>query len=266
VIEEDRRTVQLQLFGVRSDTDWIRYDLSDDLIDLASWFQPEENLWELKLSLNENLYGYDTYYRGNTFCLELIRPPTNLGKLRRKRIVIDPGHSSDPGAIGPTGLTEAEANLAIALEVRDELVRQGAQVIMTRQDSSHVNLYDRPVIAKSYEADLFVSIHNNALPDGVNPFENNGTSTYYYHPHSIDLARAVHRRMLKATKLDDHGLYHGNLAVNRPTQYPAILVECAFIIIPEQEALIKTKKFRRRVAKAIRKGIEDFFKELDKQD
>jgi N-acetylmuramoyl-L-alanine amidase len=122
---------------------------------------------------------------------------------------------------------------------------------MTRQDDQHVALYDRPSIANSNDADLFVSIHNNALPDGVNPFENNGGSTYYYHPHSIDLARAIQKELLQETKSKDYGLYHGNLAVNRPTQYPAVLVECAFMILPEHEALLKDDKYCKKVAKGI---------------
>ncbi|UCG61866.1 MAG: N-acetylmuramoyl-L-alanine amidase [Candidatus Zixiibacteriota bacterium] len=258
VYEDDRRNIRVQLFGVTSNTDWIRYDFNSDLIDLTSWSQPEEGVWEFTLSLTQDIWGYDSYYQGNTFFLKINKPPEDIKNWRGKRVVIDPGHSSDKGAIGPTGYTEAEANLHIALAVRDELQDKGATVIMTRDDDSHVDLYERPVIAKLTDADLFVSIHNNALPDGVNPFDNSGTSIYYYHPHSIDLARAIHREMLDELDLPDFGLYHGNLAVNRPTQYPAVLVECAFIIIPEQEAMIKTDKFRKKVAKAITKGIDQF--------
>jgi len=61
--------------------------------------------------------------------------------------------------------------------------------------------------------------------------------------------------------MPDFGLYHGNLAVNRPTQYPAILVECAFMIIPEQEALLQTEDYRRKIAHAIARGVEVFLKE-----
>lgn len=263
VFEDDRRTLRLQLFGVTSDTDWIRYDFSSDLVDLVTWSQPEPGMYELRIALNENIWGYDSYYEGNTFFLQINKPPDRLNdKLKGKRIVLDPGHSRDFGAIGPTGLTESIANLAIALELRKELQSKGAIVIMTREDTSHVELYDRPVIAGVADADLFVSIHNNALPDGVNPSDNNGSSTYYYHPHSIDMARAIHKELLKETKLRDFGLYHGNLAVNRPTQYPAVLVECAFMILPEQEALLKTTKFREKVAKGITKGLENFLKEF----
>lgn len=149
--------------------------------------------------------------------------------------------------------------------MRKELEKKGVEVIMTREDMSDLPLYDRPKIARAADADLFISIHNNALPDGVNPFENNGVSTYYYHPHSIELARSIQSELLKGTDLNDYGLYHGNLAVNRPTQYPAVLVECAFIILPEHEAMLKTEKFQKKVARSIRKGIEKFLKEYDRE-
>ncbi len=260
IIEDDRRTIRIQLFGVTTDTDWIRYDLSDPLIDIATWAQVEESLYELKIALTQDIWGYDAYYVGNTFHFQLNKPPSNIRKIKGKRIVIDPGHSKDHGAIGPTGLTEAKANLGIALVLADRLRKKGAEVTLTREDDSDVPLYDRPAIAKARDADLFISVHNNAVPDGVNPFTNNGVSSYYYHPHSIELARAIQKRMIKATGLPDHGLYHGNLAVNRPTQYPAVLIECAFMIIPEQEAMLKTNKFRKTIAKAIIQGIEDFLK------
>jgi len=262
ITEVDRRHLRVQLFGVTSDTDWIRYTFGEELIDLVTWEQVEPGLYQLDIRMTRDIWGYDAFYEGNTFYLEIKKPPENLNSLKGKRIVIDPGHSSDPGSIGPTGLTEKVANLNIALKLAERLRDKGATVIMTRSDSSHVDLYDRPAITKANQADLFVSIHNNALPDGVNPFVNNGASCYYYHPHSINLARAIQKEMLKETKQKDYGLYHGNLAVNRPTQYPAVLVECAFMIIPEQEAMLKTEDFQKKCAKAITKGIEKFLKEF----
>ncbi len=264
--EINSRTITIQFFGVISDTDWIRYDFDDKLIKLITWSQPESDLYELKLELTQDLWGYDTYYFGNIFRFVLNRPPEKIKSLKNKVIVIDPGHSKDSGAIGPTGLTEANANLAISLKLRDILKSKGAKVVMTREDTSDVPLYDRPKIALENDADLFISIHNNALPDGVNPFTNNGTSTYYYHSHSIELARAIHPELVKATGLTDHGMFHGNLAVLRPTQYPAVLLECAFMMIPEQEAMIKDDNFRSKVAKAITKGIEKFLEKYDHEN
>jgi N-acetylmuramoyl-L-alanine amidase len=134
---------------------------------------------------------------------------------------------------------------------------------MTRSDNRPVTLQERPVIANSVDADLFVSVHNNALPDGVDPRTNNGVSAYYYHPHSSGLARCIHEEMLLATGLPDHGWYHGNLSVIRPTQYPAVLVECDFQILPEREAALKTAGYRRTVARAITRGIERFLEGYD---
>ena len=264
VEENGNREIALYLYGVISDTDWIRYDFDDDNLVLATWSQVDPEMYCLRLRFKRALWGYDVYYDGHILKWQINKPPQSINKLKDKIIIVDPGHSPDPGAIGPTGLIEAEANLNIALRLRDELTQKGARVVMTRDDMSPLPLYDRPEIAKLSGADLFVSIHNNALPDGINPFENNGVSSYYYHPHSIELARSIQTELLKATGLNDHGLYYGNLAVNRPTQYPAVLIECAFMIIPEQEALLKTEKFQKKVAGAVRKGIERFLKDYER--
>ena len=51
-----------------------------------------------------------------------------------------------------------------------------------------VDLWPRVALAESAGAELLVSIHNNALPDGINPFTNNGTSVFYNQPRSVPLA------------------------------------------------------------------------------
>lgn len=73
IFEDNRRTVRIQLFGVTTDTDWIRYGLDDDLVDLAVWSQPEEGLYELRLQLTQDIWGYDAYYHGSNFCFEIGR-------------------------------------------------------------------------------------------------------------------------------------------------------------------------------------------------
>lgn len=258
--EEDEYTLAVYLYGVNSDTDWIRYDFGDKDLRLATWKQVEPDLYCFTLHFNRPIWGYDTCFDGSIFKLQVNKPPQDIASLNNKVIVVDPGHSPDPGAIGPTGLKESVANLTIALALKKELEKKGARVIMTRDDMSAVTLYQRPEIAVASKADLFVSVHNNALPDGVDPLTNNGVSSYYYHPHSIALARSIQAELIDRLDLNDYGLYHGNLAVNRPTQYPAVLVECAFIILPDQEALLKTEKFQKKTARAIRVGIEKFLK------
>jgi N-acetylmuramoyl-L-alanine amidase len=260
ISEPDATTMIVELFGVTMDTDWFRFDFGDTMLTAATWTQPEPELFRLELRFSLPIWGYHAGYRGNSFELTIKHPPDDIHSLRGKVIVVDPGHKPDPGSIGPTGLTEAEANLAIALILRDELKRSGAKVVMTREGDEGLELYGRPKVADSVDADLFVSVHNNALPDGTSPFVNYGVSSYFYHTHSQALARTIHQKMVALPNQKDHGFYHGNLAVLRPTERPSVLIECGFMILPEQEAWLKTKSYRRRVAHAIAQGIEEFLK------
>jgi len=256
----DPAVLKISVYGATSDIDWIRYDADDVLVDYADWRQPEPGLLEYFVHLNlDRLWGYDSYYDGNTLVVAIRKPPEHGRDLRGLKIVIDPGHSPDRGSVGPTGLAEKDANLWISKQLKSELEHRGAIVHLTRTGGEDLPLYDRPIAAREAGADLFVSIHNNALPDGVNPWENHGVSTYYYYPSSKDLADGVLHSLLNELEMPSFGLYRANFAVIRPTQYPAILVECAFMIIPEQEAALKTPEFQERVGKAIAEGIEHYY-------
>lgn len=83
----------------------------------------------------------------------------------RPLVVIDAGHGGrDPGAIGTDAegrrVQEKDITLALALALRDELLRQGGiRVALTRADDRILPLPYRPEIARRLEASLFVSIH-----------------------------------------------------------------------------------------------------------
>lgn len=84
--------------------------------------------------------------------------------LKVKKIAIDAGHGGkDPGAIGKSGLKEKVITLDIAKRLA-VLVRErlGCEVVMTRDKDEFIELGERPKIAVSNKADLFVSIHVNA--------------------------------------------------------------------------------------------------------
>lgn len=78
----------------------------------------------------------------------------------RPLVVIDAGHGGkDPGA-GSAGVLEKDLTLALALALRDELLRGGGvRVALTRSDDRYLWLGERPVIARRLGADLFISIH-----------------------------------------------------------------------------------------------------------
>jgi N-acetylmuramoyl-L-alanine amidase len=84
--------------------------------------------------------------------------------LKIRTIAIDAGHGGhDPGAIGKSGMKEKTITLDVAkrlaLLVKERL---GCDVVMTRDRDVFIPLEERPFIAKSKGADLFVSIHVNA--------------------------------------------------------------------------------------------------------
>ncbi|MEO0036047.1 MAG: hypothetical protein RLZZ501_2070, partial [Pseudomonadota bacterium] len=80
-------------------------------------------------------------------------------------IVIDPGHGGiDPGAIGVSGIYEKHITLAMARELKAALERGGRyQVYLTRDRDVFIRLRDRVAIARQYGADLFISLHADAV-------------------------------------------------------------------------------------------------------
>jgi len=189
------------------------------------------------------------------------RPPDidPLNPLAGLLIAVDAGHPPG-GGTGPTGLTEADANLPVARALESMLTSAGARVLMLRTDAFPVDLGSRPRLATQMNADLLVSLHNNAFPDGVNPFQNNGTSVYYYQPHSLDLAKAVQSELLAELRLRDIGIGRADLALARPTWMPSVLSETMFMMIPQQEAALRDPDVQRRIAAAHLRAIEKFLR------
>ncbi|HHV61809.1 MAG TPA: N-acetylmuramoyl-L-alanine amidase [Firmicutes bacterium] len=182
------------------------------------------------------------------------------GGLRGVRIVVDPGHGGwDPGAVGPTGLTEKEVNLRVGIALRNCLVEYGgATVLMTRWDDSDVSLEDRVQMANWWGADRFVSVHHNASYDR----SLNGTQTYAYTYGSwasFDMRNKVQDRLVWGQGLPDKGAMTANYYVLKYTNMPAILTEASFITNPYQEARLRDRGYTWREGYYIYQGIADHF-------
>jgi len=134
---------------------------------------------------------------------------------------------------------------------------------MTRTGAAPVELGARVRLADSLDAELLVSIHNNALPDGVNPFTNNGTSVFYNQPRSLPLARAIQRALVRRLGLRDLGVGRGDLALARPTWMPAVLCEGLFMTLPDQEAALRSREGQELYAKGVYDGITDYLKSVN---
>ena len=119
----------------------------------------------------------------------------------------------------------------------------------------------RTQLAIFMEADILLSLHFNALPDGVNPFKYHGISTYYYHPQSYRLSSMIQKMLVKQTKVKNFGLFCENLAICRPSEMIVVLTEPGFLMHPWEEILIASETYQERVVDAIVTAIEQFLKE-----
>jgi N-acetylmuramoyl-L-alanine amidase len=110
--------------------------------------------------------------------------PGDGGPAPLQAIVIDPGHGGhDAGAVGPSGLQEKELALDVARRVAGLLQEElGVRVVLTRARDQFVGLRERTALANRERADLFVSIHVNATPDGAAT----GTETYFLSNEATD--------------------------------------------------------------------------------
>jgi N-acetylmuramoyl-L-alanine amidase len=124
-----------------------------------------------------------------------------------------------------------------------------------------MGLYERIEAAEDAGAELLVSIHANALPDGVNPFVNNGTSVYYYYPRSADLAREIDRALVRQLGFRDLGFGRGDLALVRTTWMPSALAEGLYLMLPDQEAVLVSDEGQWRYARGVIEGIATFLRE-----
>jgi len=260
-VEEEERSLTLRLYGVASDVNWMQYGGTDPYVTRMSYAQPAADEVTLTLSLAGPVWGYRTRWSGRDLLLEIRRPPIIDPRrpLAGRTIVIDPGHPP-VGAKGPSGLWEPVATLAVAQQAKTLLEQAGATVLLTRTDSNPVELFPRTHFAEVHDADVLVSIHANALPDGVNPFINNGTSVYYFHPRSAALARALDRALVGELGVRDLGMGRGDYALVRDPWFPSALTEGLFMMIPEQEAMLSSAEGRLRYARGIARGIEDFLR------
>ncbi|HOP75473.1 MAG TPA: N-acetylmuramoyl-L-alanine amidase [Bacillota bacterium] len=270
----DGRIFDIILYGAYSNTDWVNNAVAG-CIQQVRWYQDDAETYRLRLFMEPNSWwGYDVSYEGSELVVEIRTPPPLINAslpLSGLVIAVDAGHGAGGGAMGVTGYAEGDANMAIALRLKEKLETRGAQVVMIREGDEDVPLSQRAGIAWKNRADILVSIHNNSLGPTGNPFVKRGYGVYYFTPVSLPLAREIHQayqRMFgpgQAFPLKDDGLYHANLSVIRGTQMPSVLTESAYMIVPEEEAYLKNDAFRSNVAEAIITGLEQYAARMRKK-
>ena len=217
-------------------------------------------------------------------------------------IVIDPGHGGEEvGARGPGGTLEKNVALAIARRLRDEVVNTlGVQVFLTRTRDVEMELDDRTAIANNYKADLFVSIHANA----VRARGAKGSEVYFLSYQASDeesrrmaqmegaaeplgsvepgsdlavilwdmaqaehleessaLATRIQEELAAVTGSESRGVKQAPFRVLVGAAMPAVLVEVAFISNPEEEKLLGSGAYQAKIARALMRGIARYRRE-----
>lgn len=211
----------------------------------------------------KKIVGYSGKFEGNDFIFKVRKFPKTDEKspLKNIKIAVDAGHGGkESGAIGCCGDKEKDITLAISKYLQEELQKRGAKVIMTRNDDSYVGLKERVDIANENDAMFLISIHGNALPDNADPNKHRGTSIYFYYNQAKSLAAHVLVSMNKQLGTQNDNIRQGSLALVRNTNALSILIEVAYLINPEDNAMLIDPTFQKKCAKAIADGVEDFLK------
>ena len=253
---------RLQHYGVRQ--------LEGDRAVLAiERLQVTTNCTEVTFHLPQRQQmGYDAYYdeTGRALFLD-IRQPLDTAGLQGRLIGVDAGHGGRlPGAKGPTGFAEKDANLDIAIRLKQLLETAGARVFMTRETDTAYGTAGQPTSAdldprreltRRAQVDLFVSVHNNhsgRAGDGTR-----GTETYYWTPMSILPSKIIQANLCASLGTPYRYTSWRPFYVLRATDCPRVLVECCYMSDASEEAALKTVEFRHAAAVGIFSGIREYF-------
>ena len=184
-----------------------------------------------------------------------------IGKL----IVIDPGHGGmDSGAINDN-ILEKSINLEISLKLKQELEKNGAIVLLTRNgdyDLSKPNaLYrkksdfdNRIKLINHSNADLYLSIHLNYF-----------LSSQYYGPqvfyvkNNNKLADKIQKEFNNSLKIKRKIKTIDNVYMYNKLKVPGVLIECGFLSNENEKDKLKTNQYQNKIVKIITKGIINYY-------
>ena len=214
----------------------------------------------------------------------------------RPIVVIDAGHGGrDPGATSVSGqINEKDLSLALARELRDDLVKRGrVRVAMTRDDDRYLTLEERAAVARRLDASMFVSLHMDSAPNplarGATIYslsdvasdaeaarlaasENGGAETGASRGSvqamlsdlameeqmsaSADLAARLVRRSAGRFDLRPNPHRFASFHVLRRAEAPAVLFEAGYISNADDEILLRSPEQRSKIALALAQAIE----------
>jgi N-acetylmuramoyl-L-alanine amidase len=210
----------------------------------------------------------------------VLRPSRIANAQRVETVVLDPGHGgTDTGGSNRWG-TEKDFTLHVAATAREQLLRAGFQVEMTRTGDTGISLEERIAFANRFQNAVFVSIHFNSAsggngvesfalaPDGLpsssggsHHAAENGPETLQGNQQdaqNVALTAAVHASVLSRLSAHDRGVRHARFKVLRHIRIPAILIEAGFMSDPQEGQRIATVQYRQQLGLAIAQGVQNY--------
>jgi N-acetylmuramoyl-L-alanine amidase len=216
----------------------------------------------------------------------LLFPSRYVAPKKITTICLDPGHGGKDTGNRVSGFfwhNEKTYTLLLAQELQDQLRRAGFKVILTRTRDTYVELPERPALANRFGADLFVSLHFNAIQTGKSVVA--GPETYCITPvgaassnaqgegadhgattanrvekKSLLFAYQIQKALVQNLGVNDRSVRRARFAVLRDAQMPAILIESGYMTNPVESKRIYDTAWRRQTAAAIVKGILNYQK------
>ncbi len=202
----------------------------------------------------------------------------NVGKI--ETVVLDPGHGgTDQGSSNRWGSEKTYA-LDVALSAREQLLRAGYKVEMTRSSDVGLSLEERVNFANRFANAVFVSIHFNSASGGAGvesyalapagvisnaAYEGHAAPTDVYacagnaqDGQNMAVTAAVHAAVLSHLTTYDRGIRHARFHVLREVRIPGVLVEGGFLSDPAEGQRIATAQYRQQLGAAIAKGVQSY--------
>ncbi|MGM0651443.1 MAG: N-acetylmuramoyl-L-alanine amidase [Bacillota bacterium] len=266
LVDSGTEWLEINLYGINRAEDLAMPEMPDSVQELTlELLAGEPNALALKITFDQPFADFNPSWEDTTLRFDFDKPPQvdEENPLQGRTIVIDPGHGgSEPGAPGPGDLYEKDVVLPMSLNLRDLLIAEGANVIMTRTEDVEVDLYDRPKAEHLDETDFFISVHANAHGPGADAVNTHGIMTLYNYDHNKKLAEIMLDTIAEEMDLPALYTWERNIAVTRYTQFPCVLVEAGYMMHPVDNWHILHPRGQQDFARAMMKGIEAYFLEF----
>ena len=155
---------------------------------------------------------------------------------------------------------EWEFNRGVVKRLKVELERNGFRVLEVSPTDIDTSIIRRTRAANLAKADIYVSVHANALGNVWNEKVNGIETLTSGKGESIGLGKILQKHMVWASGLRDRGLKDGSwLGVVKGTHMPAVLVECGFMDNPAEAKMLNMAEYRQQMAVALCKGICEYY-------